>query len=460
MNSANAIASPFARLRGQLQGSLAELLPARAARLDWTPDQLHLHQTAGLRTLLAHALEHSPFYARRLGGGDPGRMELDDLARLPITTKAEMMLELDDVFTDRALSRALVEDAIARTGSEPVVIHEKYLALVTGGSSGQRGLFVSDGAAIAEFQAAILRAVLRHTGAAPAGPQPTFAIVGAASAVHATGQAAALSEGGRGPRIVAVPVTLPLEEIAGRLTELAPVTLLGYPTVLARLARERAAGRLAIAPRFVGTTGEALTPALRRIIRQDFGVPVIDLFACSEGLVGVTPPDEEVFVFNTDNCIVELLDEGGRPVAAGQPAARVLVTNLVNRIQPLIRYELGDRFIRHPASPGRGHLRAAVEGRQGETLVYGRAEIHTHIVRSVLLRYPDVLDYCARQTARGLDIAISASAPVDTAALVRALAAALAEAGLAHPVVRVEPVASLPRDARTGKLRRFLPLDG
>jgi phenylacetate-coenzyme A ligase PaaK-like adenylate-forming protein len=54
-------------------------------------------------------------------------------------------------------------------------------------------------------------------------------------------------------------------------------------------------------------------------------------------------------------------------VPDGTPSAKVLLTNLYNHSQPLIRYELTDQFTRHPADPGSGYLRATVEGRADET---------------------------------------------------------------------------------------------
>ncbi len=41
-------------------------------RLGWDAQQLAHHQRELLRTLLACALAHSPFHARRLAGIDPG----------------------------------------------------------------------------------------------------------------------------------------------------------------------------------------------------------------------------------------------------------------------------------------------------------------------------------------------------------------------------------------------------
>jgi len=71
-------------------------------------------------------------------------------------------------------------------------------------------------------------------------------------------------------------------------------------------------------------------------------------------------------VFNTDLCIVELVGADNRPVTPGVPSAKVLVTNLYNVTQPLIRYELTDTFIRQPDAAEHGYLRARVQGRNDE----------------------------------------------------------------------------------------------
>ena len=58
-------------------------------------------------------------------------------------------------------------------------------------------------------------------------------------------------------------------------------------------------------------------------------------------------------------------------VPAGAPSAKVLVTNLYNHVQPLIRYELTDTFIRQPKAAEHGYLRARVQGRNDDVLHYG-----------------------------------------------------------------------------------------
>jgi phenylacetate-CoA ligase len=254
-----------------------------------------------------------------------------------------------------------------------------------------------------------------------------------------------------------VPVTLPASEIAGRLNRLQPQGLFGYPSVLARLAAEQRAGRLTIAPQLVNCTAEQLQPQFRAAIRQAFGAPVFNTFATTEGLAGSSGPDDPFITLATDSCIVELVDAAGRPVPPGTASAKVLVTNLYNHLQPLIRYELNDSFARQPAAASHGHLRVSVEGRADDVLHCDHADIHPLALRSVLLAQPGVLDYQVRQTPRGAAVQVLLERETDLALLRDQLCAALAKAGLPDPGVTVEAVAALPRNPQTGKLRRVIP---
>ncbi len=459
--TASTTTSGFAALRTTLESEISRSYPAQIERLSWTREQIEAHQRRELRTLVQHARTYSPFHARRLAGLDLSRVEPTDLSALPVMTKTEMMAELDDVFTDRRLGRAQVETALARTGTEPEPILGEYIAFTSGGSSGERSVFVFDRPALVTFLSTVTRSLvarLRAGGGHPPGGLP-IAIIGARSAVHLTGAAAALTAGGGVPmRYLTTPVTQPLPEIVAQLNDMRPPMLLGYPTVLARLAAEQQAGRLQITPMVVSCTSEQLTPDLRAAIRAGFGVPVIDTFASTEGLLGQTLPDEDVHSFADDGCIIELVDKNDRPVPPGTPSAKVLITNLTNRLQPLIRYELTDSFAQQPAAPEHGHLRATVQGRSDDVFGYGGVLVHPLVIRSVLVRTSEIAEYQVRQTAAGIDVDAVAPATLDTAGLRRRLAAALAAAGLTKPEVRVRTVPLLGRHPETGKLRRFVPL--
>ena len=184
-------------------------------------------------------------------------------------------------------------------------------------------------------------------------------IVAAASPVHSSGFGAAVATGPP-VRLIPAPATLPLTEIVARLNTAQPPALMGYASKLAELAREQLAGRLSITPRSVMPNGEVLTPADRAVIEQAFAVPVIDTFVSTEGLVGHSEPGGSVLSFAADMCLAELVDDDNNPVPAGVPSAKVLVTNLHNFTQPLVRYELTDRFTsRTPRRPAAGRGRAS-----------------------------------------------------------------------------------------------------
>jgi phenylacetate-coenzyme A ligase PaaK-like adenylate-forming protein len=451
----------WGRFRADFQAELLARIPEHLGRLSWSAERIESAQRDGLRRLLAHAVAHSPFHRQRLAGTNVASIEPAGLTSLPVMTKTDMMAAIDDVFTDRRLTLGAVEQALAATGSEPVPVLGRYMALATGGSAGQRGVFVFDQAAKAEFILSIIRSLLaglHAAGGIPPGGLP-MAMVGAGSAVHATGAAAAETIGPDAPlRVLPVPVTMPLRQIVDRLNTLQAPALIGYASALGRLAAEQNAHRLHIAPVVIISTSETLLPEARREITAAFGVPVINSFASTEGLMGSSAPGDDVLMFNSDMCIIELVDAANRPVGPGVPSAKVLVTNLYNLAQPLIRYELADSFVLEPSAGGPGHMLARVHGRADEVFHYQAGDLHPHVVRSVMLRSPEVADYQVRQTRTGIEADIIAAGSASPEALRRRLAEALARGGLSQPDVTVRIAADLPRCAGSGKLRRFVPL--
>jgi phenylacetate-coenzyme A ligase PaaK-like adenylate-forming protein len=243
-----------------------------------------------------------------------------------------------------------------------------------------------------------------------------------------------------------------------------PLMLQGYPSVIRRLADEKLAGRLAISPMSVTTTSEPLAPDARARIDEAFGVGVNNMFGSSEGVLGVSPPDDPAIVLASDLAIVELVDDENRAVAPGTPSSKVLVTNISNRLQPLIRYELGDCFVEQP--PHREHdgfVRVTVDGRRDDELRYeGGLVVHPIVIRSVLVNTRQVTEYQVRQTRRGIDLAVVTNARLDEAELASRLRASLLGAGLREPqvLVRVVDPSGIERHGVTGKTRRFIPMTG
>jgi phenylacetate-coenzyme A ligase PaaK-like adenylate-forming protein len=349
-----------------------------------------------------------------------------------------------------------VDRHLTASVAEPALLLGEYVCLVSGGSSGLRGVFVQTAEEYAEFAASVTRramAAFLGSGGRPADGL-VMGIVGAASPVHSSGLAAATAT--RPPlRMVPAPATLPTATIVERLNAAQPPALIGHATKLAELAREQSAGRLRLRLRAVTSISEMLTAEDREAISAAFGVPVINMFVSTEGLVGHSEPGGLVLTFASDTCLAECVDEAGRPVPDGTTSARVLVTNLHNLTQPLIRYELTDRFTPAGTSPV-GFARASVDGRADDVFRYGPTSVHPSAMVTPLLRAPQVREFQVRQTRCGADITVVADAGLDDAALAAAVERSLRQAGVTGPHVTISHAEAIVRDPRTGKIRRFV----
>ena len=431
-------------------------MPAHFERLTWSTEQLRVHQEQQLRGLLAAATGGSAFHRRRLSGINADTFALDDLASLPVMTKSDMMSNFDEVVTDPRLRRDAVEAHVRNAGAEAVALDDAFVPLASGGSSGERGIFVYDQQAIVTYLSAFARTGMARFAALVGWPPPmriSIVIVGAPAAIHATSAAPHLMVAFAD--VTFAPATLPFDEIVDRVAAARPVMLAGYPSMIAELADAQAAGRLAIEPMTISPSSEQLTTELATRITNGFGVAPSSGFGTSEGCQGHAPAGSEEFTFASDCTIMEFVDEHERPVPVGTTADHVLVTNLYNRLQPLIRYRLDDRMTPLPDAPGHGHQQATIEGRTNSMAKVGGKTVHTVAIHSALLRHPGIREHQTVIRSEDLTIRILCDGPVDVEQAAADVAASLKAAGTSS---RVEVVAvdALDRDPLTGKVGRIL----
>jgi phenylacetate-coenzyme A ligase PaaK-like adenylate-forming protein len=446
---------PGVQLREFARRELAARLPDHLDRLAWDQTRLAAHQRDRLRALLAHAAANSPFHARRLAGIDATSFELGDMPRLPVMTNADLMREFDGVVTDRRLTLHRVQSHLDESRTRAGLLLGEYVCLATGGSSGVRAVFTQTVGEFMDYMASFMRPAVARSSAGGDSQRKIFiAVVAAPSPIHASGLATAAITAP--VRLVAVPATLPVAEMVRRLNDLQPPVLAGYPTMLAMLAGEQAAGRLNIAPVAVTSSSEQLTDSDRAAITEAFCVPVTDLFCATEGLIGHTEPGGRVFTFATDMCVAELVTAEGKPVPPGATADKVLVTNLHNFTQPLIRYELTDRFTLQPDEQA-GFLRATVEGRVVSVFRYRDVAVHPMAFATALRGDPAVIEYQVRQTERGAVIDVVADGLLDRTALADEIRGEVKRSGLREPEIDIRVVTSLHRHPDSGKALRFIP---
>jgi phenylacetate-coenzyme A ligase PaaK-like adenylate-forming protein len=451
----------YETLRQQHVARMLELLPELLGRLTWPGEKHRQARDTALRGLIAHAKAHSSWHRRRLAGVDADTVCESDLGTLPTMTKDDLMDHFDEIVTDPRLTRDVVERHLASLTTD-AYLYDTYHACASGGSSGRRGAFVYDFDAWALDFASYLRFGIRMTEQLlGAGVMPkTIAMVAADKATHMT---AAMSEtfampGGSARRL---PATWPLDRIVAGLNEVQPDYLVAYASVLHQLTREAEAGRLRIAPRIVNATSEPLLPEIRAAVTATWDAPLSNTFGTTEGLMGGSCSAQRGLHLSSDLCIIEPVDAAGNPVPPGERAAKILLTNLYNRTQPLIRYELTDEItvIDGPCSCGATILHIDdIQGRTDDCFAYpGGPTVHPFTFRSVLGRERQIIEYQVRQTPRGADIQVRCEGAVDGGPICAAIRAGLAELGLRDAEVSVAPVEAIPRGA-TGKLRRFVPL--
>jgi phenylacetate-coenzyme A ligase PaaK-like adenylate-forming protein len=258
-----------------------------------------------------------------------------------------------------------------------------------------------------------------------------------------------------------VPATMPLAEIVAAMNSAQPVTLQGYPTSIRLLANEAKVGRLRIRPAAIGTCGEQLTDDVREAAFDAWGLQVDDVWGCTEGVYGYSCDAQTGMHIPDDLVIVEPVDDKGEPVPAGQPAAKIYLTNLYNHTQPLIRYEITDAMtlLDNPCPCGCAHRRIAdIRGHSDDVFVYGNGIVVQPIgLYTALEIAPEVIEFQVVQTPGGVDVKVRAHALFDTEPLRAELAATMAESGLTDPQVTVQPIDELDR-LWSGKLRRFVPI--
>eukprot|EP01036_Dinobryon_divergens_P005953 gene5953-7891_t len=111
---------------------------------------------------------------------------------------------------------------------------------------------------------------------------------------------------------------------------------------------------------------------MRRFIEASFGCQVANSYGASEFLTLAGECAQGRLHLNADWVLLEPVDEAGQPVALGHASSSVLLTHLANHVQPLIRYDLGDRVTLHAAGTcacGSALPVIEVQGREDDCLI-------------------------------------------------------------------------------------------
>jgi len=438
------------------------------ARDAWSVEQLRAHQRERLLAIVRHASASSPYYRERFAG-----VELSDdldLAALPRLDKATMLESFDELVTDRRLTLAGVEAHLAeleRAGpsADPKLFGE-YRAMASGGSSGRRGVFVYGRQDWAEVLSSAVRLARGYFGLPPRLPRRRLTTIWADSPLHVSGRAARTLDTGISPyRYQRLDARAPLGELVEALNSFQPEGLNAYASTAALLAERQLAGALRISPQVVSTGAEVRTPEMEARIVAAWGQAPFDFYNSTEsGAALAAECDRHTGLHLFEDLLqVEVVDDEYRPVAVGEPGSRLLLTNLFNRTQPLIRYELDDLVTLSPEPCPCGRpfpLLESVEGRSDDVLELpasagGTVSVHPATLRGAMTKIAAIMEYriVYRRGELRVEAVLSGEDDGVCGEIGAGLEAALAAGGVQAPPIRVESVDRIPRHPHSGKHR-------
>lgn len=337
-------------------------------------------QQQRLAQLLMSAASNTRFYRAALQGQDPAQLPL---RALPVMDKHRLMADLPGHVSDPAITLASLRAFLADPGHIGQPYLGRYWAWESSGSTGQPGIFVQDSAAMAVYDA--LEASRRHS------PRPwarlldpfylaeRFALVGAIDGHFASIVSAQRLRGGN-PWLAGhsrnFSILQPLPTLLSQLDQFGPSILATYPSAAVLLAEQSRRGMLRLPLKEVWTGGETLTPGARHAIEHGLGCPLRNSYGASEFLPIAWECDQGQLHVNADWVILEAVDARHRPVPPGSPSHTTLLTNLANHLQPLIRFDIGDRIVlgARPCACGSALPVVQVEGRTDDALTLPGAD--------------------------------------------------------------------------------------
>ncbi|MGZ5607212.1 MAG: phenylacetate--CoA ligase family protein [Methylobacter sp.] len=339
-----------------------------------SPAEVKERQLQRLREVLDYAYEHTPYYryiCRNRGLRKGWLQSPEDLIRLPVLTRSELLANRAELVSDCAQPGAFIN--------------------FSSGSTGQRAEFVQDRAFI-NFARALQFRGYGWCGEWRPG-EPLALVWGSPVHKQFDGWRKQLARGLINRRQLDC-YQLGEKQVShmlDRLLAIQPVLISGYTTALyliGQLARRRGAEFTRL--RAIQPTAEPLPPAMRKRLEEDFGLPVLNKYGSREtNMIAHQNPDGEGMLIQAENVFLEFLRPDGSPCTPGEKG-HIVVTTLNNLSMPLIRYRTGDvgSLLQTGYQGGRGlPLMSEVQGREHDMLTtpLGGA-IHPQLFSNIFMR--------------------------------------------------------------------------
>jgi len=294
------------------------------------------------RKLVKYANANSPYYAKIIR---ENCISIDSSVPedFPVLTKSIAMENFDDIVTDRKITKKGIEEFVTTSSDPRDLFLNKYTALVTSGSSGEEGYFVShfkdtirglSSISPAKLSTKISLLINYVRWVFTKRKKPAIAFYGNVSG-HYAGYDSAI----KWPKLLfnakGFEINQAVSKTVEDINQFQPNILCGYTTMLKILAEEKINNNLSISPQVIIATAETVTKDDLIFLNKVFPTShVMSLYASSEhGNMGRSNRDKETMSLFDDKLIFEFFED------------HTLVTNLCNYTMPLIRYKMSDVLV-------------------------------------------------------------------------------------------------------------------
>jgi phenylacetate-CoA ligase len=280
-----------------------------------------------LRRIIRHAYEKVPYYRElfeRAGVAPEEFKTAEDLARIPVTEKRDLRKES--------------EERLLAAGTDA----KRLIVRTTTGSTGEPFTIMKTRSDEFLYHVSRLR-VMQDLGLQPL---DRMAQIGRRSNRQAPLSWRLIQRFGlfRQDRVYMGDAP---GQIADALQKMKPDIVTGDAGVMDRVSLELAGRHRECHPRFVVTGGGMLNTFMRKRIREGFGADVYDTYGSEEmSVIAWECRKTGLYHVREDNVVAEVL-ENGRPVKEGE-RGEVVVTALLFRAMPFLRYRLGDEAVKGP----------------------------------------------------------------------------------------------------------------
>ncbi len=372
-----------------------------AKRLVAEGEQMTIAQRAEVRCqrlheLVNYAKENSPYFAN-LYANIPEDFELTDL---PVTEKPVLVANFDDWVTDRRINKDMVTRYLERDAEKDrSLLLDEYTALHTSGSTGNPLLMVRDdyhnkihaqllAQRLLKGTTPDMLSIAKHRRASVISMSKGASSYGAFLRIKANNPEYA-------DNLLGINVIESVDSIVKKLNDFQPETMAGYPSMMVQLAVEQLQGRLHLSLKHLVTSAETLTEENWALLRQAFQCPVGNNYCMTEGgEVAMTHNCPHLHI-NDDWIIVEPVDADRRPINDPEEWSQgVLITDLSNFIQPVIRYYVNDMVRVVPSDETCSDLPILkVQGRTFPMFMAGGKKYSVAGLFSKAKVWPDLVNY-------------------------------------------------------------------